>query len=364
MDGHVESVVFLHKNLFESRVAVHWFKHAQNLKTICVNFNLGMEDRSALDVESLMDAGAASAYTFDLRKPFIRDYCFPVLIAQSGCQPWLLSTSTIVQPLLAYEMVRLAQDNNCRYLAQSFCGRESDRIRFERTVNALDPDIKVIDPSQNGPLADNKKMARYAEKYRMTLGGQAPESRSLNIDRNIWCVSISGSSMEDFWTEPPKDIYQCTQPPMESSESCEMEIGFQGGSPVSLNGEILKPTELVERLNHAAGRHGVGRWDSTREMWAGRKVRDICEAPGATVLFIAHSSLEDCVLSQLTIRNKDKISRSFADLLERGLWFTDLREAMLMFFQRIQKTVTGEVRVRLHHGNCTIIGRRAKHADA
>ncbi|MGD9301071.1 MAG: argininosuccinate synthase, partial [Desulfobacterales bacterium] len=294
----------------------------------------------------------------DLREEFLKDYVFPTM--QAGAvyeRDYLLGTS-IARPLMAQKMVEIAEKEGADAIAHGCTGKGNDQVRFELTVMALNPKLKVIAPWREWEIRSREDAIKYAQKYNIPLA--QTEKDIYSRDRNIMHLSHEGGLLEDPWNEPEPAMFQLSVSPEDAPDEPEyVEIGFKKGNPVSLNGERLSAVDLFIQLNETAGAHGIGRVDIVENRLVGMKSRGVYETPAGTVIFRAHQALESICLDKYTMHYKDFVAVKYAELVYNGMWFMQLREALDAFVRVTQQTVTGTVRLKLYKGNIIIAGRQS-----
>ncbi|MFT4622970.1 MAG: argininosuccinate synthase [Myxococcota bacterium] len=318
-----------------------------------------------VDVEGIrskaLRTGASRAFVDDLRERFVTEFIFPALQAGALYEGTYPLHTALGRPLLAQRLVEVAEEVGAEAIAHGCTGKGNDQIRFEVAAQCLAPQLDVIAPLREWELVTREMEIDYA----LARGIELPITRDkpYSIDENIWGCAIECGEMEDLWTEPPADVWRMTKDPSEAPKgSTEITISYQGGLPVALNGEILPPVTLLERLNELAGSYGIGRMDMVENRVVGLKSREVYEGPAAIVLHLAHRELERIVLDRPTSHYKAKVAQDFATLIYDGLWFGPLREALQAFVQSTQQHVNGDVRVRLSAGLARITGRRSPYS--
>jgi argininosuccinate synthase len=293
----------------------------------------------------------------DLREEFLRDYAFPTM--QAGAiyeRSYLLGTS-FARPVTAKYMVEVAEQEHADAVAHGCTGKGNDQVRFELTVKALNPLLKVIAPWREWSIRSRDDALAYAQIHGVPVSTTKSE---YSRDRNMWHISHEGSILEDPWAEPQEAMFSVTVAPEAAPDEPQYaSIRFEKGTPVAIDGQSLGPGALLDRLNQVGGAHGVGRSDMVENRLVGMKSRGVYETPGGTILYAAHQGLENICLDRETLHYKDLVAQRYAELVYYGLWFTPLREALDAFVQKTQETVTGTVRVKLYKGSCTVVGRRS-----
>jgi argininosuccinate synthase len=347
----------------DTSIIVPWLRERfPGARVVCVAADIGQGDGELAGVrEKALASGAAECYVEDLREEFVRDYLWPMLRAGAVYNRKYLLGTSIARPLIAKRQVEVARRVGADALAHGCTGKGNDQVRFELTYATLAPDLPVIAPWREWDIRSREDAIAYAEQHGIPVS--ATKEKIYSRDRNLWHLSHEGGILEDPNAPPPADLFQLTSAPAEAPDEPEdVVIGFERGTPVSVNGKALDPVTLVSMLNHIGGRHGVGRIDLVEDRMVGMKSRGIYETPGGTLLYTAHSELEQLVLDRRTLAAKDLIAPRYADLVYEGRWWTTEREAYDAFVSVTQERVTGSVTLRLYKGSCAVIGRESAQA--
>ena len=345
----------------ESRLALYWLVHERGYEVITLSINLGQEVHLQPIGEMALDLGAAAAQVLDRREMFLRDFALPVLQANAIYQTNCYLGSALGRYVIAQELVRLAREEGCDIVAHSAASKGNDQVRMETAIAAQDPKLKVLAPVRDWNLKNPEDKLKFARKRNIPV--DEPIIERVKVDRNLWGVSLYVSDLTDAWQEPPAEAYVLTKAPEQApNEPATLTIGFEGGAPVSLNGQALDALSLVRELNRLGGEHGIGRSDVVEDRLFGIKSREFYEAPTPTILWTAHRDLQNLVQSRETIQLRELLGRRYAELVYMGHWFHDLRRALQGFFNETQKHVTGEVRLKLYKGTCSVLGRRSPHS--
>ncbi len=358
----VKKVVLAYSGGLDTSVIVPWLKeHYNQCEVICFTADLGQEEElEGLDKKAKA-SGASKIYIRDLRQEFLDDYVFPTLQAGAVYEREYLLGTSFSRPLIAKHMVGIAEAEGADALAHGCTGKGNDQVRFELSVMALSPKLRVIAPWREWDIRSREDALAYAAKYDIPV--TQTEQDIYSRDRNIFHLSHEGGLLEDPWNEPEEAMFQLTQSPVSAPDEPEyLDIGFDRGYPSSLNNESLSRVELFTRLNEIAGRHGIGRVDMVENRLVGMKSRGIYETPAGTVIRRAHQSLESLCLDKHTMHYKDFIAVKYAELVYNGQWFSQLREALEAFVQKTQTSVTGTVRLKLYKGNVIIAGRKSPYS--
>jgi len=358
----IKKVVLAYSGGLDTSVIVPWLKENYNdCEVICFTADLGQEEELDGLEEKALASGASKLIIRDLREEFLNDYVFPTI--QAGAiyeREYLLGTS-IARPLIAKHMVAIAEAESADAIAHGCTGKGNDQVRFELTAMALNPKLKTIAPWREWDIRSREDAIKYATKHKIPIS--QTEKDIYSRDRNIFHLSHEGGLLEDPWNEPAADMFQLTVSPEEAPDDPEyIEIGFEKGKPVSLNGETLSALALFTRLNRITGAHGIGRVDIVENRLVGMKSRGVYETPAGTVIIKAHQALESICMDKHTMHYKDFVAVKYAELVYNGMWFMQLRRAMDAFVQVTQQHITGTVRLKLYKGNIIIAGRKSPHS--
>jgi argininosuccinate synthase len=353
----MKKIVLAYSGGLDTSVAVAWLREEYDAEVVTLTVDVGggslregVEDRA-------MSAGAATAYVVDARERFVTGFVWPHLQAGALYQGAYPLATALARPLIAQLLVEVAQREGADAVAHGCTGKGNDQVRFDVAVHALDPSLEVVAPMRVG-----MGLTREAEiDYAIARGIDIPITKAspYSIDANLWGRSIETGVLEDPWVSPPADVYEWSVAPSAAPEPVEIVIGFEGGIPVTLDGDALAPVELIERLNAVAGAHGIGRIDHVEDRLVGIKSREIYEAPAAVVLHTAHRALEGLTLTKDTLRFGRTVAAEHAQLTYDGLWFSALHRDLRGYVASSQRVVSGEARIRLDHGTAIVAGRRS-----
>jgi argininosuccinate synthase len=349
-------IVLAYSGGLDTSIIVPWLRENYGGEVICVAADIGQgEELSGLE-DKARASGAAACYVEDLRDEFVSDFVWPTLRAGAIYgRKYLLGTS-MARPIIAKRQVEIAKMVGATHLAHGCTGKGNDQVRFELTYGALAPELPVIAPWREWNIRSREDALAYAAKHDVPVA--ATKEKIYSRDRNLWHVSHEGGPLEDPAFEPTEDIFLMTRSPEDAPPVPEyVTVEFVEGLPVAVNGQALSPVQVIERLNGIGGLHGIGRIDLVEDRLVGMKSRGIYETPGGTILYAAHSELEQLVLDRRTLSLKDMIAPRYADLVYEGRWWTTERIAMDALVNETQKAVTGSIRLKLHRGNVTVAGR-------
>ena len=345
-----EKVVLAYSGGLDTTIIIPWLKENYDYDVIAVAVDVGQGEELEPLHEKAKKSGAEKLYLIDVREQFVTDYIWPTL--KMGAvyeQKYLLGTS-FARPIIAEKLVEIAKKEGATAICHGATGKGNDQVRFELTIKSLAPHMKIIAPWRIW----NIKSREEAIDYAMARGLDVPVSkkRPYSMDRNLWHLSHEGAELEDPWNEPPKDLLLICKTPEEAPDEAEyVEIEYEKGVPVKVNGEALGPVALIETLNAIGAKHGVGVADLVENRLVGMKSRGVYENPAGKILFDSHQILETITLDRATAHYKDMMAIRFAELVYDGCWNTPLREAMSAFADSTQQNVTGTVRVKLYKGN-------------
>lgn len=350
------TIVLAYSGGLDTSIIVPWLKEHYGAEVVCVAADVGQGEELDGLVEKAIASGASSCSVEDLREEFLTEFVWPTLRAGAVYgRKYLLGTS-MARPIIARRQVEVARRIGATALAHGCTGKGNDQVRFELTYAALAPGMQVIAPWRQWDIRSREDALDYAALHGVPV--TATREKIYSRDRNLWHISHEGGPLEDPAYEPEEDLFLLTRSPESAPSRPEyVTIGFEHGFPVSVDGEPLAPVPLVERLNAVAGLHGVGRIDLVEDRLVGMKSRGVYETPGGTLLHTAHSELEQLVLDRRTLSLKDALAPRYADLVYEGRWWTVEREALDALVDRTQIPVSGEVRLKLYRGSCTVVGR-------
>ena len=353
----MKKVVLAYSGGLDTSVAVAWLKEQYGAEVVTLTVDLGGGSIKAGVERRAMSAGASRAYVVDARETFVSQYVWRALQANAVYQGAYPLATALARPLLAQLLVEVAQKEGADAVAHGCTGKGNDQVRFDVAVHALDPGLEVVAPMRVGMGLTRDQSIDYAN----ARGIEVPITKAspYSIDVNLWGRSCETGVLEDPWVTPPDDAYAWTVAPSDAPDPVDVVIGFEGGIPVSIDGEMLSGVELVERLHDLGCAHGVGRIDHVEDRLVGIKSREIYEAPAAVILHTAHHALEGLVLSREQLRFNRLIADELAQIIYDGLWFSALSRDLRTYALSSQRVVSGEVRVRLDHGRASAVGRRS-----
>lgn len=357
----MEKVVLLYSGGLDTSIMIPWLKENYNCEVIAMCADLGQADELTGLKEKAIKTGASKLYIENLTEEFITDYIYPTVKAQAIYEGKYLLGTSFARPLIAKRAVEIAHKEGATAVAHGATGKGNDQVRFELTVMALDPSLKIIAPWKDPlwTMHSREECIAYAEKHNVPISQS--KKRIFSEDRNIWHISHEGGVLESPWNEPPDEVYTLTNTVEKAPDKAEyVEITFDKGTPIAVNGKKLKPIDLLTELNKIGAIHGIGHVDMVENRLVGIKSRGVYETPGGTILYTAHKELERLVLDKETSHYKEMISLKYADLVYNGQWFSKIREALDAFIAVTQENVTGKVKLKLYKGNVISAGSQAE----
>jgi len=352
----INKVVLAYSGGLDTSVIIKWLEENYQCSIIALSVDLGQNEDFERLKKKARSSGAAKVIIEDCRKEFLENYCFNALAANAIYEGKYLLATALGRPLIAEKLVRLAEKENADAIVHGSTGKGNDQVRFDVSIMALNPNLKIIAPVRTWEFKSREEEIEYAKKHNIPV--PVTSKNPYSLDKNLWGMSIECGILEDPWEEPTDDTYfmvrKIDQAP---KDPYYMEIEYSKGIPVAIDGERMDCVGLVEKLNTIGARYGIGRVDMVENRLVGIKSREVYEAPAATILYHSHKELEALVLDRETAHYKELLSLKYSELVYNGLWFSKLREAMDGFMRTLQETVSGKVRVKLHFGQCTPVGR-------
>ncbi len=352
-----EKVVLAYSGGLDTSVAIRWIGERYKMDVVTLTADLGSEKDLTAVRRKALKVGAVKALVVDAKELFVNHFVFPALKANAIYEGQYPLATALARPLIAKLLVDAASEEGASAVAHGCTGKGNDQVRFDVSVSALAPHLKIIAPAREWGMTREEEIV-YAQKHAIPV--PASVASPYSVDENLWGRSIECGVLEDPWAEPPEEVFSWTKPAKDApDEPCYVEIGFERGVPISLDGRKLDGVSLIQRLSELAGSHGVGRVDHVENRLVGIKSREVYEAPAATVLLAAHRALEAMTLSKDQLRFKEKVALEYADLIYNGLWFSALHQDLAACIESTQRHVTGTLRVKLHKGNATVVGRKS-----
>jgi len=359
--SNINSVVLAYSGGLDTSVILKWLKETYRCKVIAYCADVGQGEELSLVREKAFKTGADEVVIDDLKETFVRDYVFPAFRANVIYESTYLLGTSIARPVIAKGQVETAIKYGADAVCHGATGKGNDQVRFELTYMALAPHLKIIAPWREWNFKGRSELMDYAKEKGIPV--PVSKEKPYSMDRNLLHISYEGGILEDPWSEPPEDMFLLTKSPEAAKDRAEyVEIGFEKGNGVSLNGERLSPAKLLDRLNYMGGEHGIGRVDVVENRYVGMKSRGVYETPGGTILRVAHMALESITLDREVMHLRDSLIPRYAEMIYYGYWFSPEREAIQAFIDKTQEHVTGTVRLKLFKGNCTVVGRKSPYS--
>lgn len=359
--GRANKVVLAYSGGVDTSVCIPYLKEEWGVQeVITLAADLGQGDELDSVREKALKSGASESLVANVTERFVKDYGFPAIQANALYENRYPLATALARPLIAKVLVEAAQEYGADAIAHGCTGKGNDQVRFDVSITALNPNLKILAPAREWGMSREETIA-YGERF--GIPSPVKKSSPYSLDRNLLGLAIEAGPLEDPWTEPPEEIYVMTRAIADTPNEPEyIEIGFEQGIPTTLNGEKLSPVALITQINQLAGTHGVGRIDMVENRLVGIKSREIYESPAMLVLIQAHRDLESLTLTSDVTRYKRGIEETYSQLVYNGLWFSPLKAALDAFIQQTQERVSGTVRVKLFKGNATIVGRKSNNS--
>jgi argininosuccinate synthase len=356
--GRLDKIVLAYSGGLDTSVILRWLIERYGCEVVAFCADLGQGEELATVRERATATGASTVVVDDLREEFVRDFVFPMLRANAVYEAGYLLGTSIARPLIAKRQIEIARATGAPAVAHGATGKGNDQVRFELTYYALEPGIVVVAPWRTWAFGGRSDLIAYAEQHRIPV--PVTREKPYSTDRNLFHVSYEGGVLEDPWQEPYRDMFVLTVAPEEAPDQPEyVEIDYEAGDPVAVNGDRLTPAALLARLNALAGRHGVGRLDLVENRYVGMKSRGVYETPGGTVLQAAHRAVESLTLDREVAHLRDTLVAHYAEMVYYGYWFAPERRMLQATMDEAQRTVSGTARLKLYKGGVTVAGRRA-----
>src|SRR6187431_1518803 len=358
-DTKINKIVLAYSGGLDTSVMLRWLKEQYDCEVVCYCADVGQgEELSGLE-EKALRTGGSKLYVEDLREEFVRDYVWTAVKANAVYEGVYLLGTSLARPVIAKHQIEIARKEGADAVAHGATGKGNDQVRFELTYYALQPDIKVIAPWREWDFKGRMDLIAYAKEHKIPVTATAEKPYS--TDANLMHISYEGGILEDPWAEPPENIFQLTRSPENArSEARYVEISFEKGEPVAIDGRELGPVALLETLNKIGGEHGIGRVDVVENRFVGMKSRGVYETPGVTVLQVAHRALESITLDREVMHLKDSLIPRYAEMIYYGYWFAPEREVLQKTVDAAQANVSGRVRLKLYKGNVMVVGRKSE----
>ena len=357
-DPRSKKVVLAYSGGLDTSVILKWMRETLGYQVVAFCADLGQgEDMKAVKAKALK-LGASKVYIEDLREVFARDYIFPILRANAIYEGSYLLGTSIARPLIAKRQIEIAERENTDAVAHGATGKGNDQVRFELTYLALNPSIKIIAPWREWTFRSRQDLMEYAKRHGIPV--TATKAKPYSTDRNSFHVSYEGGILEDPWEEAPDEIFQMTVSPEKApAKPAYVEIGYEQGNPVTIDGRRRSPAALLAELNELGGAHGIGRVDVVENRYVGMKSRGVYETPGGTILHAAHRAVESLTLDREVLHLRDSLVPRYAEMVYYGYWNAPEREMLQAAVDEAQRDVTGRARLKLYKGSCSVVARQS-----
>jgi argininosuccinate synthase len=356
----VKKVVLAYSGGLDTSVILRWLQEEYDCEVVTFTADIGQGEEIEPARALAKAMGIKEIYIEDLKEEFVKDYVFPMFKASAIYEGTYLLGTAIARPLIAKRQIEIAKETSADSVSHGATGKGNDQIRFELGYLGLNPDINIIAPWREWSLDSRTKLIEWAEKRNITVPKDKRGEPPYSTDANLLHISYEGKALEDPWVSADEDMFTRTvSPELAPDEAEEVVIEFEEGNPIAVNGKKLSPAQLLEDLNIRAGKHGVGRVDIVENRFVGMKSRGVYETPGGTILHIAHRGIEQLILDGPSMLLRDEIMPKYASLIYNGLWFSPEREMLQAMIDTSQKNVTGEVKIKLYKGSCSLLGRRS-----
>jgi len=354
----VKRVCLSYSGGLDTSVILRWLIERYRCEVVTFTADIGQEEELSGVPEKARATGAVDCVVRDVREEFVRDYVFPALRGNAVYEGHYLLGTALARPLIAKHQAEVARATGCDAVAHGATGKGNDQVRFELAFRALAPELTVIAPWREWDLRSRTDCIAYAQKHSIPV--TVTLKKPYSTDRNLMHISYEGGILEDPWRAPDEDMFIMTRSPERApDEPIDLVIGFEQGTPVTLDGEALTPARLLGKLNRVAGAHGVGRVDMVENRFVGLKSRGVYETPGGSVLHMAHRAVESITMDRDVMHERDRLSPRFAEMIYNGFWFAPEMEFVRAAIEASQRGVTGEARVRLYKGSVRVTGRRS-----
>lgn len=358
MSDNVKKVVLAYSGGLDTSVILRWLQDTYKCEVVTFTADLGQGEELEPARKKAEMMGIKEIFIEDLREEFVRDYVFPMFRANTVYEGTYLLGTSIARPLIAKRQIEIAKATGADAVAHGATGKGNDQVRFELGYYGLNPDIKVISPWREWDLASRTKLIAYAESHQIQVPKDKRGEAPFSVDANLLHISAEGKVLEDPAEEAPEYVYSRTVAPEEAPDKpTYIEISFEKGDPVAIDGETLSPAALLTRLNELGGANGIGRLDLVENRFVGMKSRGVYETPGGTVLLAAHRGMESITLDREAMHLKDELMPRYAKLIYNGFWFSPERQMLQALIDKSQEHVNGSVRLKLYKGNATVVGR-------
>ncbi|GAB6908031.1 Argininosuccinate synthase [Desulfosarcina cetonica] len=359
MTEKINKVVLAYSGGLDTSVILRWLIETYDCEVVTFSADIGQTDSLTHVEANAMKTGAVKAYVDDLKEDFARDYVFPAFRANVIYEGQYLLGTSIARPLIAKRQMEIAAIEGADAVSHGATGKGNDQVRFELSYYAIKPDIKIVAPWREWDLHSRTALMAFAQKHGIHV--PTTHEKPYSTDGNLLHISYEGGILEDPWAGPPDDIFTLTVSPKDAPDTPEtIEITFEAGDPVAINGQTLSPANLLAELNRLGGKHGIGRVDIVENRFVGMKSRGVYETPGGTILRLAHMGMESITMDREVMHLRDAMIPRYAELIYNGFWFSPEMEVLQGMIDSTQKNVSGVVRLELYKGNCILRGRKSE----
>jgi argininosuccinate synthase len=354
----MRKVVLAYSGGLDTSVAIKWIKETYDIEVIAFCADLGQGEELGNVREKALATGASKVYVEDVREEFASGYVFPMFRANAFYENNYLLGTSIARPLIAKKQIEIAVKEGAEFVAHGATGKGNDQVRFELGCYALKPDIKIIAPWREWPFKSRQSLIEYAQKHGIPV--TATKDKPYSTDRNALHISYEGGILEDPWAEPTDDMWTLMVSPERAPDKPRyVEVAYENGNPVSIDGTVMTPYELLDKMNSIAGANAVGRIDIVENRYVGIKSRGVYETPGGTVLHAAHRAVESITMDREVLHLRDSLISKYAEMVYYGYWFSPERLALQKFIDETQTNVSGTARLKLYKGSCYVVGRKS-----
>jgi len=359
MKEKIKKVVLAYSGGLDTSVILQWLQETYGCEVVAFVANLGQEEELEGLREKGLKSGASKVYVEDLREEFVRDFIFPMLRANAIYEGGYLMGTSIARPLIAKRQVEIAAAERADAVAHGATGKGNDQVRFEITYLALSPRIQILAPWKIWDFKSRTDLMQYAEKHGIPV--PVTPQKPYSSDRNLLHISFEGGILEDPWMEPPEDMFVLTRSAEKAPDRpIYVEIDFEQGNPVAVNGQQMSPAQLLGELNRLGGENGIGRVDMVENRYVGMKSRGVYETPGGTILHAAHRAVESITMDREVMHLRDSLIPRYSEMVYYGYWFSPERDVLQKMIDEAQRSVTGTARLKLFKGNCMVTGRKSE----
>lgn len=359
MGENIKKVVLAYSGGLDTSVILKWLAETYDCEVIAFAADIGQEEELDPVEEKAKKTGASAVYIDDLKEEFAADYVFPAFRANAIYEGQYLLGTSLARPLIAKRQIEIAHKEGADAVSHGATGKGNDQVRFELSYYALDPHIKVIAPWREWDLNSRTALMAFAEKHGISV--TSTREKPYSTDRNMLHISYEGGILEDPWNPPPEDMFLLTVSPKQAPDEAEIiDIDFNQGDPVAVNGRKLSAARLLQELNRLGGKHGIGRADIVENRFVGMKSRGVYETPGGTILRTAHVAMESITMDREVMHLRDSLVPRYSEMIYNGFWFSPERELLQSMIDQTQKNVSGTVRLELYKGNCRVLGRKSE----